>query len=270
MLRNVSPRSRLRPVLWHYSTLWFVLYCVGKYYATSSTMLRPILRAAISSTMVTSGPATTISHSTMSRLRSTYAHGPILWVCPVQWLRRILSNSAPCRPSPSFYGMTSLDPMSSRKCGVQYYGSMDLWYVWSHPMSGSMICVVYPASSSTTDLWYVWSYPMSARSMMVWYVWLYPTSPRPAILRYARSYPMSASVLRPASAFYVFRPITSDFGLSASVCGPHSTVLGQHGAPLGGVEPRRAEVQTGGTHTPVFDIIVRSRRELPSYCVPDA
>jgi hypothetical protein len=37
-------------------------------------VLCPILRAAVSSTMVTSGPATTTSHSTMSRLRS------ILWL----------------------------------------------------------------------------------------------------------------------------------------------------------------------------------------------
>jgi hypothetical protein len=66
----------------------------------------------------------------------------------------------PRRPSLWIYGMTSLDPMSSRKCGVQYYGSMDLWYVWSYPMSGSMVCLVYPASPSTMDQWYVWSYPM--------------------------------------------------------------------------------------------------------------
>jgi hypothetical protein len=118
---------------------------------------------------------------------------------------RFYGSVVPRRPSLWFYGMTSLDPMSSRKCGVQYYGSMDLWYVWSYPMSGSVVCVVlsyswiygmcgpilcldlwyvwsdlmsgsmecvaYPASPSTMDLWYVWSYPMQASPMMVWYVW---------------------------------------------------------------------------------------------------
>jgi hypothetical protein len=45
--------------------------------------------------------------------------------------------------------------MSSRQCGVQYYGSMDLWYVWSYPMpgmSGPIVCL---------NLWYVWSDVMS-------------------------------------------------------------------------------------------------------------
>jgi hypothetical protein len=55
---------------------------------------------------------------------------------------RFYGSVVPRRPSLWFYGMTSLDPMSSRQCGVQYYGSMDLWYVWSYPMSGSMVCVV--------------------------------------------------------------------------------------------------------------------------------
>jgi hypothetical protein len=185
--------------------------------------------------------------------------------------------------------MTSIDPMSSRKCGVQYYGSMDLWYVWSYPMPGSVVClvlsyawiygmcgpslclvsgsmvclvlsyawiygmcgpslclvsgsmvrVVYPASPSTMDLWYVRSYPMSSRPMILIYVWLYPTSPRPAILRYARS-------------------ILSDVGLRASVWSTQDHTR----PPLGGVAPRRAEVSTGGTHTPVFDTTVRSGRGL--------
>jgi hypothetical protein len=177
---------------------------------------------------------------------------------------RFYGSVVPRCPSLWFYSMTSLDPMSSRKCGVQYYGSMDLWYVWSYPMSGyvvclvlsyawiygmcgpslclvsgSMVCVVYPASPSTMDLWYVRSYPMSSRPMILIYVWLYPTSPRPAILRYARS-------------------ILSDVGLRASVWSTQDHTR----PPLGGVAPRRAEVSTGGTHTPVFDTTVRSGRGL--------
>jgi hypothetical protein len=128
-----------------------------------------------------------------------------------------------------------------------------------------MVCLVYPASPSTMDLWYVrscpmssrpmiliyvWLYPTSSRPMILIYVWLYPTSPRPAILRYARSYPMPP----PAGAgFYVFRPITSDVGLSASVWSTQDHTR----PPFGGVAPRRAEVPTGGTHTPVFDSTVR-------------
>jgi hypothetical protein len=42
---------------------------------------------------------------------------------------------------------------------VQYYGAM-VW--WSDPISGYMVCVVYPASPSTMDLWYVWYSPMSS------------------------------------------------------------------------------------------------------------
>jgi hypothetical protein len=64
---------------------------------------------------------------------------------------RFYGSVVPRRPPLWFYGMTPLDPMSSRQCGVQYYGSMDLWYVWSYPMPGSMVCVVRS---------YVWSYPM--------------------------------------------------------------------------------------------------------------
>jgi hypothetical protein len=99
---------------------------------------------------------------------------------------------------------------------------LDLWYVWSDLMSGSMVCVVYPstmvcvvclvlsyagqsydgmvcvvypASPSTMDLWYVWLYPMLARTMTVWYAWRCPTSPRPAILWYVWSHPMSGSMV---------------------------------------------------------------------------
>jgi hypothetical protein len=126
-----------------------------------------------------------------------------------------------------------------------------------------MVCVVYPASPSTMDLWYVLSCPMPARTMTVWYAWRCPTSPRPAILRYARSYPMPP----PAGAgFYVFRPITSDVGLSASVWSTQDHTR----PPLGGVAPRRAEVPTGGTHTPVFDSTVRSGRGLGATCSPHA
>jgi hypothetical protein len=115
---------------------------------------------------------------------------------------RFYGSVVPRRPSLWFYGMTSLDPMSSRKCSVQYYGSMDLWYVWSYRMSGSMVCVVYPstmvcvvclvlsyagqsydgmvcvvypASPSNMDLWYVWLYPMSGSMVceVRSYVWIY-------------------------------------------------------------------------------------------------
>jgi len=56
---------------------------------------------------------------------------------------RFYGSVVPRRRSLRFYGMTSLDPMSSRKCGVQYYGStMDLLYVWSYLMPGSVVCVV--------------------------------------------------------------------------------------------------------------------------------
>jgi hypothetical protein len=130
---------------------------------------------------------------------------------------RFYGSVVPRRPSVWFYGMASLDPMSSRKCGVQYYGSMDLWYVWSYPMPGYMVCLVLSyvwiygmcglfcvakhygsGPILCLDLWYVWSMDlwyvrscrMSSRPMILIYVWLYPTSPRPAILRYARSYPM--------------------------------------------------------------------------------
>jgi hypothetical protein len=88
----------------------------------------------------------------------------------------------------------------------------------SYGMSGPILCL---------DLWYVWSYPMPA------------------------------SVLRPASGFYVFRPITSNVGLRASVWSTQDHTR----PPLGGVAPRQAEVPTGGTHTPVFDITVRSGRD---------
>jgi hypothetical protein len=208
--------------------------------------------------------------------------------------------------------------MSSRKCGVQYYGSMDLWYVWSYPilcldlwyvwsdlmsMSGAMVCVVYGSVVCLVlsyawiygmsgpilclvlsyvwsygmcglwicgmsgpilclDLWYVRSCRMSSRPTILIYVWLYPTSPRPAIL-------MSGPILcrpRPASGFYVFRPITSDVGLCASVWSTQDHTR----PPLGGVAPRRAEVPTGGTHTPVFDSTVREGRELGATCSPHA
>jgi hypothetical protein len=171
---------------------------------------------------------------------------------------RFYGSVVPRRPSLWFYGMPPLDPMSSRQCGVQYYGSMGLWYVWSDPMPGSMVCAVRSyvwiygmcglscVAKHYGSVWYVWSYPMPASPMMVWYVWRCPTSPRPAILWYARSYPMPP----PAGAgFYVFRPITSDVGLGASVWSTQDDTR----SPLGGVAPRRAEVPTGGTHTPVFD-----------------
>jgi len=57
---------------------------------------------------------------------------------------RFYGSVVPRRPSLWFYGMTSLDPMSSRQCGVQY--------------SGSMVCVVCVALS------YVWIYGMSGLS----------------------------------------------------------------------------------------------------------
>jgi hypothetical protein len=232
----ISTKAHLRRrILCHVH--YYVGQCYGQSYAQLSPALwlrrvRPLLHRTV--------PCHGFVRS--------YGYGPIPWVCPVLWLRCATSS----------FTMPPLDPMSSRQCGVQYYGSMDLWYVWSDPMPGSMVCAVRSyvwiygmcglscVAKHYGSVWYVWSYPMPASPMMVWYVWRCPTSPRPAILWYARSYPMPP----PAGAgFYVFRPITSDVGLGASVWSTQDDTR----SPLGGVAPRRAEVPTGGTHTPVFD-----------------
>jgi len=130
--------------------------------------------------------------------------------------------------------------MSSRKCGIQYYGSMDLWYVWSYPMPGSMVCVV---------LSYVWIFGMCGLSFVVQYygsvvcpvlsyvVPYYDGMVCVAVCPVLPSYGVRGPILcrpRPASAFYVFRPITEISGLSASVSSTQHLTR----PPLGGVAPR--------------------------------
>jgi hypothetical protein len=115
-------------------------------------VLWPILRAAVSSTMVTSGLATTTSHSTMSRLRS------ILWL----WSDPV---GVPGSMAPSYHVVLHYGSMVWRHSILCRHGSaassttvlwicgmsgpivcLDLWYVWSDLMSGSMVCMVYPST----------------------------------------------------------------------------------------------------------------------------
>jgi hypothetical protein len=175
----ISRSSQCRPVddfvLWYGSIRSWArpvprrTYVVG-YYATSSTTSARATSNPTRSytrTMVTAstlGLASTISHSTMSRL-------------PFDPLHMVQS-----------YGY------------ARSYGSVISYVIQHHVVLHyrSMVCLV---------LSYVVQYGM----------WLYPTSPRPAILRYARSYSMPSSVLLPALAIYVFRPITFYVLLSASM-----------------------------------------------------
>jgi len=145
---------------------------------------------------------------------------------------------------------------------------LDLWYVWS-----------YPASPSTMDLWYVWSYPMPGSMVCVVLSCLakHYGSVVCLVLSYAGPYydgmvcvalsyvaqacdPMVCLVISYVGLCYGRRRASTYFAQShqtsayVRVCAPHRTILGP---PLGGVAPRRAEVPTGGTHTPVFDSTVR-------------
>jgi len=198
MLRTVSRSSQCRPVddfvLWYGSSstkAHLVNYCAA---SSTTSVLWPILRAAVSSTMVTSGSATTTSHSTMSRLRSILwlwsdpmgvpgsidpfdpcsQHHVVLHYGSMVWRHSILCRhgsaassttvlwicgmSGPILSYAWIYGMSG--PILCLCLELWYVWSMDLWYVWSYPMPGSMVCLVRS---------YVWSYPMSGAMVCVVY-----------------------------------------------------------------------------------------------------
>jgi hypothetical protein len=149
---------------------------------------------------------------------------------------RLYGSVVPRRPSLWFYGMTSLDLMSSRKCGVQYYGSMDLWYARSYPMPGSVVYLVrsyvwiYGMCGMSgpilyLDLWYVWSDLMSG-------VWIYGMCGLSYVAQACD--PMVCAVLsyaapgrRQASTYFAQSHPTSAY---VRVCGPHRTILGPRSA----------------------------------------
>jgi hypothetical protein len=155
---------------------------------------------------------------------------------------RVDGSVVPRHPSLWFYGMTSLDPLSSRKCGVQYYGFMDLWYVWSYHMSGSMVCLVYPASPSTMVcvVCLVLSYAGPYFNGMVCVALSYVSQacgPMVCMVLYNAAQacdPMVCAVLsyavhgrrRPSTYFAQSHP-TSAY---VRVCGPHRTILGPRSA----------------------------------------
>jgi hypothetical protein len=180
---------------------------------------------------------------------------------------RFYGSVVPRRPSLWFYGMTSLDPMSSRKCGVQYYGSMDLWYVWSYPMSGSVVCLV---------LSYVWIYGMCGLSCVakhygsvVCLVLSYAGPYYDGMVCVALSYvaqacdPMVCAVLsyaapgrRRASTYFAQSHQTSAY---VRLCGPHRTILG----------PRSVAWRPGGQRSrqgaPTLPCLIEQLGKVESY-----
>jgi len=168
---------------------------------------------------------------------------------------RFYGSVVPRCPSLWFYDMTSLDPMLSRKCGVQYYGSMDLWYVWSYRMPGSMVCVVlsclakYYGSVVCLVLSYAWIYGMSGLSCVakhygsvVCLVLSYAGPYYDGMVCVALSYvaqacdPMVCLVISYVGLCYGRRRASTYFAQShqtsayVRVCGPHRTILGPRSA----------------------------------------
>jgi hypothetical protein len=114
--------------------------------------------------------------------------------------------------------------MSGLSCVAKHYGSVVcLVLSYAGPYYDGMVCVALSYVAQACD-------PMVC--LVISYVGLC----------YGR---------RRASTYFAQSHQTSAY---VRVCAPHRTILGP---PLGGVAPRRAEVPTGGTHTPVFDSTVR-------------
>jgi hypothetical protein len=87
-----------------------------------------------------------------------FFYGPILWVCPVLWLRRTTSSFTMVL----WYVVTrSYVVTAVRRPVLRFYGSVVClvlsyaWYVWSYRMPESMVCVVRC---------YVWIYGMCGLS----------------------------------------------------------------------------------------------------------
>jgi hypothetical protein len=241
----ISTKAHLRRQI-----LCHVQYYVGQCYGQSCAQLSPALclrrvRPLLHRTVLCHG------------FVRSYGYGPTLRMCPVIWLRRTTSSFTMVL----WYDVTrSYVVTEVRRPVLRFYGSVVcavLSYAWICGISGPILCL------DLWYVWYVWSYPISGSMVCVVrsYVWCLDLRYVWSILRRPglRSYGMRGPVLcrpRPASGFYVFRPITSDVGLRASVWSTQDHTR----PPLGGVAPRQAEVPTGGTHTPVFDSTVRSGR----------
>jgi hypothetical protein len=171
----------------------------------------------------------------------SYGYGPILWVCPVLWLRRTTSSFTMVL----WYDVTrSYVVTEVRRPVLRLYGSvvcLVLSYVWIYGMCGPILRL---------ELWYVWFILRRQALWYVWHVWSYPTSGCPVLsyvvpaydpnLCVALSYvaqacdPTVCAVLfyaapgrRRPSTYFAQSHQTSAY---VRVCGPHMTILGPRSA----------------------------------------
>jgi len=123
-----------------------VQYYVGQCYGQSYLQLSPALwlrrvRPLLHRTVLCHG------------FVRSYGYGPILWVCPVLWLRRTTSSFTMVL----WYDVTrSYVVTEVRRPVLRFYGSVVcLVLSYAGQSYDGMVCVAYPASPSTMNLWYV-------------------------------------------------------------------------------------------------------------------